>query len=135
MDADQMIESELNALSETVIGCAYKVSNTLGCGFLEKVYENALGHEIRKLGHAVEIQKPLHVVYDGVIVGEYFADLVVDACLLIELKTTNGFHENHMAQCINYLNATRYPLCLLINFGRPRVEIKRVFESRFLQNV
>ncbi len=129
-----MGEAELNALSERVIGCAYAVSNALGCGFLEKVYENALAHELRKAGHQVEIQKPLHVIYDGVIVGEYFADLVVDGILLIELKTTNGFSDNHKAQCINYLNATRFPLCLLINFGRPRVEIKRVFESRFLSN-
>ncbi|MBK8465950.1 MAG: GxxExxY protein [Chloracidobacterium sp.] len=130
-----MTESELNALSEKVIGCAYAIGNTLGCGFLEKVYENALAHEIRKLGVKVEIQRPLHVIYDGVIVGEYFADLLIEDVLLIELKTTNGFSDNHKAQCINYLNATKLPLCLLINFGRPRVEIKRVFQSQFLENI
>ena len=130
-----MDESELNALSEKVIGCSYSISNKLGCGFLEKVYENALAHEIRKLGLKVEVQKPLFVMYDGVVVGEYFADLLVEDILLIELKTTNGFSENHKAQCINYLNATKLPLCLLVNFGRPRVEIKRIFQSQFLENI
>ena len=130
-----MDESELNALSEKVIGCSYSISNKLGCGFLEKVYENALAHEIRKLGLKVEVQKPLFVMYDGVVVGEYFADLLVEDILLIELKTTNGFSENHKAQCINYLNATKLPLCLLVNFGRPRVEIKRIFQSQFIENI
>jgi GxxExxY protein len=130
-----MDENELNLLSEKIIGCAYTVGNALGCGFLEKVYENALAHEIRKLGLKVEVQKPLHVIYDGVVVGEYFADLLIEDILLIELKTTNGFSDNHKAQCINYLNSTKLPLCLLINFGRPRVEIKRVFQSQFLENI
>lgn len=130
-----MTEVELNSLSERVIGCAYSVSNALGCGFLEKVYENALAHEIRKTGLRVEIQRPLQVIYDGVIVGEYFADLLIEGVLLIELKATNGFSDNHKAQCINYLNATKFPLCLLINFGRPRVEIKRIFQSQYLENI
>lgn len=99
------------------------------------VYENALAYEIRKLGLKVEVQKPLHVIYEQVIVGEYFADLLIENILLIELKTTNGFSDNHKAQCINYLNSTRLPLCLLINFGRPRVEIKRIFQSHFLENI
>lgn len=130
-----MNEAELNSLSERVIGCAYTVSNALGCGFLEKVYENALAHEVRKTGLRVEVQRPLRIVYDGVIVGEYFADLFIEGVLLIELKTTNGFSDNHKAQCINYLNATKFPLCLLINFGRPRVELKRIFQSQYLMNI
>jgi GxxExxY protein len=130
-----MTEGELNRLSEKVIGCCYTISNALGSGFLEKVYENALAHELRKLGLNVEIQKPLHVIYDSVIIGEYFADLIVEGVLLIELKTTNGFNDNHKAQCNNYLNATKLPLCLLINFGRPRVEVKRIFQSQFLENI
>lgn len=130
-----MDENELNLLSEKVIGCAYTVANALGCGFLEKVYENALAHEIRKLGLTVEVQKPLHVIYEGVVVGEYYADLLVESVLIIELKTSNGFSDNHKAQCINYLNSTRLPLCLLINFGEPRVEIKRVFQSQYLENI
>ncbi|MCC6329489.1 MAG: GxxExxY protein [Acidobacteria bacterium] len=130
-----MNEAELNSLSERVIGCAYTVSNALGCGFLEKVYENALAHEVRKTGLRVEVQRPLQIIYDGVIVGEYFADLIIEGVLLIELKTTNGFSDNHKAQCINYLNATKFPLCLLINFGQPRVELKRIFQSQYLMNI
>ena len=130
-----MTEDELNVLSEKIIGCAYDVANKLGSGFLEKVYENALAYEIRKLRLKVEVQKPLSVVYENVVVGEYFADLLVEDTLVIELKTSNGFSDNHKAQCINYLNATRLPLCLLINFGKPRVEIKRVFQSQFLENI
>jgi GxxExxY protein len=130
-----MREDELNALSEKIIGCAYAVGNKLGCGFLEKVYENALAYEIRKLGYPVETQKPLAVRYEDVVVGEYFADLLVQAAILIELKTANGFADNHKAQCINYLDALRLPLCLLINFGRPRVEVKRIFESNYLPNL
>lgn len=122
-------------MSERVIGCAYTVSNALGCGFLEKVYENALAHEVRKTGLRVEVQRPLQIIYDGVIVGEYFADLIIEGVLLIELKTTNGFSDNHKAQCINYLNATKFPLCLLINFGQPRVELKRIFQSQYLMNI
>lgn len=130
-----MTESELNSLSEKVIGCCYTISNALGSGFLEKVYQNALAHELKKLGLKVEIQKPLYVIYDSVVVGEYFADLLIEDVLIIELKACDGFNEVHKAQCLNYLSSTRLPLCLLINFGRPRVEIKRVFQSQFLKNI
>lgn len=130
-----MTENDLNALSEKVIGCAFTVGNNLGCGFLEKIYENALAYEIRKLGYSVETQKPLAVRYEDVIVGEFFADLLVENFLIIELKTASGFADGHKAQCINYLHALRLPLCLLINFGRPRVEVKRVFESQYLSNL
>ncbi|HQU90748.1 MAG TPA: GxxExxY protein [Pyrinomonadaceae bacterium] len=130
-----MTETELNSLSGKVIGCCYAISNTLGSGFLEKVYQNALAHELRKLGLKVEIQKPLYVIYDSVVVGEYFADLLIEDVLIIELKACDGFNEVHKAQCLNYLNSTRLPLCLLINFGRPKVEIKRIFQSQYLENI
>lgn len=130
-----MTESELNSLSEKVIGCCYTISNALGSGFLEKIYQNALAHEMRKLGMKVEIQKPLYVIYDGVVVGEYFADLLIEGVLIIELKACDGFNEVHKAQCLNYLNSTRLPLCLLINFGRTKVEIKRIFQSQYLENI
>lgn len=130
-----MTESELNSLSEKVIGCCYTISNALGSGFLEKVYQNALAHEMRKLGMKVEIQKPLYVIYDGVVVGEYFADLLIEGVLIIELKACDGFNEVHKAQCLNYLNSTRLSLCLLINFGRTKVEIKRIFQSQYLENI
>ena len=77
-----MSESDVNKITEKIIGCAFRVSNTLGAGFLEKVYENALTHELRKSGLAVLQQHPVTVFYDGVVVGEYFADLLVEGCVL-----------------------------------------------------
>ncbi len=118
-------EEEMNALSEKIIGRAFQVSNTLGCGFLEKVYENALVHELRKNGLQVKQQEPIKVYYDGVVVGEYFADLLVADTVIVELKATKEISDAFAAQCLNYLKATGLPLCLLLNFGKPRVEIKR----------
>ena len=115
----------LNALTERIIGCAYTVSNTLGSGFLEKVYENALVVEVRKAGLRVEQQWPIEVRYDGAVVGEYVADLLVDNQVLVELKAVKALDDIHSAQCLNYLRATELPLCLLLNFGRPKVEIRR----------
>jgi len=112
-------------LSEAIIGCAYTVSNTLGSGFLEKVYENALAHELRKKGLHVEQQHSLSVQYAGVVVGEYVADLLVEARVLVELKAMKDIEDIHKAQCINYLKATGLSTCLLINFGMPRVQVKR----------
>jgi len=123
MDTD---EHGLNALTRLVIGCAYRVSNTLGAGFLEKVYENALVIELRKAGLAVEQQKPLPVRYEGQIVGDYVADLLVDGAVLVELKAVSALDDVHLAQCINYLKAADLKLCLLMNFGQPRVEIRRI---------
>ena len=116
----------LDALTEQVIGCAFSVSNTLGCGFLEKVYENALAHEIRKAGLHVVQQHGIAVHYDGVVVGEYAADLLVEGTLLVELKAVKVLDDIHLAQCLNYLKATGLRVCLLVNFGKPKVEIRRV---------
>jgi GxxExxY protein len=118
--------SELDALTEKIIVCAYTVGNVLGCGFLEKVYENAFSHELRRNGLTVEQQHPVNVYYDEVIVGEYFADIVVNGKVLVELKAAKEIDQVHIAQCLNYLNATRLRVCLLINFGKPKVEIKRI---------
>ena len=126
MHAKHADKSRLNELSGNVIGCAFTVLNTLGAGFLEKVYENALAHELRKAGFAVAQQRGVTVTYDGVVVGEYFVDLMIEDMLLVELKTVKALDEAHRAQCVNYLKATGLPLCLLLNFGRPRLEIKRV---------
>jgi GxxExxY protein len=120
------VVSNLNDLTETVIGCAFTVSNTLGNGFLEKVYEKALTHELEKQHLNVERQKPIQVIYDGVIVGEYVADLVVESVLLVELKAVRTLDSIHSAQCLNYLKATGLSLCLLLNFGSPRVQVKRL---------
>lgn len=120
----------INQISEKVIGCAYKVSNTLGSGFLEKVYENALVLEIRKSGLVVVQQFPVDVFYDDVVVGKFVADLLVENQVLVELKTVQKIDEVHVGQCLNYLKATGLPLCLLINFYKPRVEIRRVINSK-----
>ena len=113
-------------ITEKIIGCAYAVANTLGSGFLEKVYENALAHEVSKSGMAVQQQYAITAFYDGVVVGEYVADMVVEHEVLVELKSVKALDSIHMAQCMNYLKATGYNVCLLINFGPPRIEIKRI---------
>lgn len=119
----------LNALSEKVIGCAYAVSNSLGSGFVEKVHENALAHELRKNGIEVEQQYPLRVSYDGVVVGDFTADLLVEKELLVELKVAKAFDPSHLAQGMNYLRASGLKLCLLLNFGKTHVEIKRLVNN------
>ena len=116
----------LNSLLKRIIGCAWTVATTLGSGFLERVYENALAHELRKAGLAAEQQRGMTIAYDGVIVGEYFVDLLVENAVLIELKTVNALGGAHRAQCLNYLRATGMHLCLLMNFGVPRLEIRRI---------
>ncbi len=117
---------EINQLTERIIGCAFKVSNALGSGFLEKVYENSLAHELRKAGLSVEQQKAISVCYDRIVVGEYVADLVVNETVLVELKAVKSLDDIHMAQCLNYLKATGFKICLLLNFGKPKLEIKRI---------
>jgi GxxExxY protein len=118
-------EEKINSITEAIIGCAFRVHNVLGCGFAEKVYENALAHELCKAGLSIQQQIPITVRYDGVVVGDYVADLIVEGMVLVELKAVKTFDENHMAQCLNYLAATALPICLLLNFGR-KVEVKRL---------
>ena len=120
------MNQNLNTITESIIGCAYTVANTLGHGFIEKIYENALNHEISKNGLRVKQQYPIQVMYDGVVVGDYVADLLVNDQILLEIKAVNKIQDAHLAQCLNYLKATGYKICLLINFGKSRVEIKRV---------
>jgi GxxExxY protein len=119
----------LNALSKRIIGCAFTVANGLGSGFLERVYENALAHELRKAGLAVAQQHGVSVIYDDVIVGEYAADLLVEAAVVVELKAVRALDDIHQAQCMNYLRATGMHLCLLLNFGKPRLEIRRIVHN------
>jgi GxxExxY protein len=114
------------AVTERIIGCAIRVANTLGHGFVEKVYENALAHEMRKCGLLVVQQRGIVVLYDDVIVGEYSADLLVEDQVIVELKVVAALGDVHVAQCRNYLRATGKPVCLLINFGRAKIEIRRV---------
>jgi GxxExxY protein len=113
-------------VTEHIIGGAYVVANVLGPGFLEKVYENALAHQLRKSGLKVKQQHPVNVHYDGVVVGEYVTDLLVENAILVELKAVKAVDSAHMAQCLNYLKATGLQVCLLINFGTARIEIRRI---------
>ena len=123
MHTDEMDE---NQLTEAIIGCAFKVSNTLGIGFLEKVYENALILELEHRGIPVEQQKPLSVTYKGKSVGEYIADIIVDSQVIIELKAAKTIDKFHQAQLINYLKATGLHTGLILNFGTPKLGIKRL---------
>jgi GxxExxY protein len=119
-------------LTERIIGCAMKVHNSLGVGFLEKVYENALVHELKKQGLSARQQVPIKIFYDGECVGEYVADVVVEGKALLELKAIAGFCNEHTAICLNYLRATKLPVCLLINFGKPRLEFKRLVGDNYI---
>ena len=116
----------LNNLSRQAIGSAHKVSSTLGCGFLEKVYENALCLELRRGGLEVQQQLPLRVMYGGVVVGDYVPDLLVEGSLIIEIKAVTGISPPHRQQCLNYLRAGNFSLGLLLNFGRAHLEVGRV---------
>jgi GxxExxY protein len=117
---------ELNHITEKVIGCVHRVSNILGSGFLEKVYENALVIELRNAGLLVEQQHPIKVLYNSIPVGDFAADIVVNNCLIVELKAVRALDNVHSAQCLNYLKATGLKLCLLVNFGKSRAEIRRI---------
>ena len=121
----------LDLLSERVIGAFFQVSNALGAGFLEKVYENALVHELRKQGLAAVQQKSIPVYYDGVLVGDYVADLIVEGKVLLELKAVKALSDEHSAVCMNYLRATKLPVCLLLNFATPRLGIKRLVSDSY----
>jgi len=118
-------EKRFDWITEKIIGCAYKAASKLGCGFLEECYENALAYELRKAGLRVEQQVHLKVWYDDIVVGEFVADLIVEGVVLVELKAIQSLEAIHSAICINYLAATRLPVCLLINFGRC-VDVKRI---------
>jgi len=110
-----MMHSEI---TEKIIKAFYKVYNTLGFGFLEKVYENALTVELKKMGFLITQQHNIKVYYDGRIVGEYFADIIVDNSVIIEIKASEGLREEHKTQLINYLKATDKEVGLLLNFGK-----------------
>ncbi|MBI1336578.1 MAG: GxxExxY protein [Phycisphaera sp.] len=116
----------LNEVTERIIGAAMEVSNVLGVGFLEKVYENALVEELKLRGlHGVRQQR-LQVQYKGVNIGDYVADLVVENQVIVELKCVEALAPEHTAQCLNYLKATGKHIALLLNFQKPRLDLKRI---------
>ena len=116
-------------LTREIIGCFYHVYNQLGYGFLEKVYENALCHELRKHGLVAVQQAPIVVWYDGLRVGEYYADILVNDKVLLELKSVSCLNDDHTAQLLNYLKATGKDIGLLLNFG-PKPEVRRkIFQT------
>jgi GxxExxY protein len=116
-------------LTERILRGAYQVSNTLGAGFLEKVYENALALELRRSNLGVLQQHPVKVQYLGQTVGDFVADLLVEDQVLVELKAVKSLEPIHQAQCINHLKATGLQICLLLNFGTPRLEIQRLINK------
>ena len=119
---------EDDALTEKIIGCAFKVHNTLGPGFLEKVYENALRIELEKHGLKVRQQEPIRVTYDGQVVGEFYADLWVQDRIVVELKAAQVLVKQHEVQLVNYLTATGISTGLLLNFG-PSMQVRRKFRE------
>ena len=119
---------KIDQLTEKVIGCAYHVHNELGAGFLEKVYENALRIELVEAGLSAKQQHPIPVLYHEQVVGEFFADLIVEDRLVIELKAVQKLAKEHEVQLVNYLTATGIDNGLLINFGSS-VEVKRKFRT------
>ena len=120
------IADDVQALTGNVLVAAFRVSNTLGCGFLEKVYENALVIELRDRGIGVLQQPKFDVRYKGRSVGEYVADLIVDGKVIVEVKALRALEQVHRCQAINYLRATRLSAALLLNFGLPRLEYERL---------
>lgn len=128
MDPKSVPDSVLmeGELTEEILGAAFKVQNKLGWGFLETVYENALSIELKKLGLSVQCQKAFPVTYEGTVVGDYVADLVVSEKIVVECKAVVALDAVHEAQLINYLKASGLRVGLLINFARPKLQYRRL---------
>lgn len=126
-------ETRLHAeITEAVIGCAFEVIKELGAGFLESVYEKALLLALKQKGLSAVAQQPMSVIFRGENIGEFFADLVVEKKVLVELKAVKALVPEHQSQLINYLHAGDMEVGLLINFGNPKLEIKRCFKTRMV---
>ena len=118
-----------DSLTERVLGAVFEVANTLGAGFLEKVYERALLRELAVHGVQAATQASFAISYKGQYVGEYFADILVENVLVVELKCVDRLANEHIAQCINYLRASGRTVCLLVNFQKPKVEWRRIVQG------
>jgi len=117
-------------ITDKIIKAYYNVYNSLGYGFLEKVYENAMLIELRKLGLNVQKQVPIKVFYDEQLVGQYFADIIVEETIIVELKAAEGLREEHEFQLINYLKATELEIGLLMNFGKTPLFKRKIFTNQ-----
>jgi len=115
----------VDEITYRINGAVYEVNRVLGAGFLEKVYERSLVIELKKLGFDVQSQVPIPVFYKNSLVGDYFADIVVDNQVILELKAVKQLDKSHEAQLLNYLKATKFKVGLLVNFSSENVKIKR----------
>jgi len=122
-------KQKIDRLTKNIIDASFTVSNVLGCGFLEKIYENSLIIELKKRKLKVEQQKPVQIYYDNEIVGDYFIDLLVEDSIIVELKTVKNIDNIHKSQLMNYLKATNKKIGLIVNFFKPKVEIKRMVNN------
>lgn len=118
-------------ITDKIIGAAYRVFGVLGYGFLEKVYENALCHELSKMGLTVHQQAPINVYYDNLLVGDYFGDIIVEDKVIVELKAVSSIDPIHEVQLVNYLKATGIEVGLLINFGSKLTFKRRVLTKEY----
>ena len=116
-------------LSQKIIGCFYAVYNKLGYGFAEKVYENALRIELKKHGFKAIQQQKIEVFYDGEMVGDYKSDIIVNDCIILELKAAEGIVGEHETQLINYLKATEIEVGYILNFGIKAQFLRRIFTN------
>lgn len=121
--------------TDIILKSFYKVYNNLGYGFLEKVYENALLYELRNQGLDCEKQKPIKVYYEQIQVGEYYADIIVNECIILELKAAESIAEEHEFQLINYLKATEIEIGLLLNFGKNPEFKRKIFTNKKKKSV
>ena len=117
-------------LTGQIIGCCFKVANELGPGFLEKVYENALAFELREAKVPFVQQQSIEVFYRGAKVGHYQADLIVEKGVIVEVKAVQALDSAHVAQCLNYMKGTGLVTCLLVNFGRAKIQVRRLSMNR-----
>lgn len=116
---------EEESLTKTIIGCAMKVHTALGPGYLESVYEKALAHDLRRGGLVVQCQKPIQVLYDGVVVGDFIADMLVEDRVILEIKAVQALTQAHEVQLVSYLTTTGIEIGLLLNFGAASLQFKR----------
>ena len=128
LEIDDSGESKLlhEATTGKIIGAAFEVHDELGYGFLERVYQRALQVELLRRGASAEIEKRIQVQYKGVVVGDYDADLIVDDCVAVEIKVAPQYDKRDEAQLLNELKATGIKVGMLVNFGRSKLEYKRL---------